>query len=215
MKKKLALSALFFVLFVVLIALVSGVDVAPIGPNGTSIGLSGINKAVHDALGTHMILHKLTQVLGYGSILLALCFALAGLVQWIKRRSLKKVDRVLWALAGLYVLVAAVYVIFEKVVVNYRPILMPGEVEPEASFPSSHTMLFCVILGSAAMLYGWYNRRAKSRRLVQGICAAAIVVGSVCRLASGVHWFTDILGGVLISAALLLLFSAMLEKGRE
>ena len=214
MKKKLALSALCFVLFLGLILLVSGVDVAAIGPCETTIGLSGINGAVRDAVGSRDALYKITKYLGYLTILAAAGFMLLGAAQFLRRRSLKKVDPALWKLAGLYAALAVIYVFFEKCVINYRPVLTAGETAPEASFPSSHTMLFCVILGSAAIMAGRYIRNPQTRRLAQIACVILAAVGVIFRLASGVHWFTDILGGLLISAALLLAFSASLEKNR-
>ena len=72
------------------------------------------------------------------AIFTAFLFALAGLVQWIRRKSLLKVDKEILALGGLYLIVIGFYILFELVIVNYRPIIMPGSVHPEASFPSSH-----------------------------------------------------------------------------
>jgi len=46
-------------------------------------------------------------------------------------------------------------------------------------------------------------------KIVLGLIIALTVVG---RLASGVHWFSDIVGAVLISAALLCLFSALITR---
>ena len=52
---------------------------------------------------------------------------------------------------------------------------------------------------------------AAQRELVgnYGVLGAVIVVG---RLVSGVHWFTDILGGVLISLAILLAYLGACER---
>ena len=212
MKKKMSLSVLCFALFIVLIAVVRIVDVAAIGPEGTKVGLSSLNQAVHNALGVNMGLYKITQYLGYATLLLAAGVGVFGLIQLIQRRSLKKVDNAIWLLAGLYAATAVLYVLFEKVIVNYRPMIMPDETVPEASFPSTHTMMFFVILGSAAMMAGRYVKNPKTALLIRVVCAVLVILGTAFRLGSGVHWLSDICGGVLISSALLLAFSAMLEK---
>ncbi len=212
MKKKLSLSVLCFLLFIALIAVVRTVDVAAIGPEGTKVGLSSLNQAVHNALGVNMGLYQITQYLGYASLLLAAGFGVSGLIQLVQRRSLKKVDKAIWLLAGLYAVTAVLYVLFEKLIVNYRPIVLPDEAGPEASFPSTHTMLFFVILGSAAMVTGRYVKNPKTALLIRVVCAVLVILGTAFRLGSGVHWFSDICGGVLISSALLLAFSALLEN---
>ena len=137
MKKKLSLSVLFFALFIALIAVVSTVDVAAIGPEGTKIGLSHLNQSVHEALGENMgFLYNFTKYLGYLAILLAVCVLGVCAVQLIYRKSLQKVDKAILGLAVLYVAVGVLYVLFEKVVINYRPMIMPGETAPEASLES-------------------------------------------------------------------------------
>ena len=215
MKKKLVLSAVLLILFVLLIGLVLRVDVATVEATGKPMGLYRLNTAVHETLGTHMLLYRVTKYIGYGSLLLAAAFGCFGVVQLIRRKSLRKVDPALWALAGLYAVTAALYVLFEKVVINYRPILLKGQTEAAASFPSTHTMMFCVILGSAAMLAGRYIKGAWPLWIVRTGCILLLAAGVLWRLVSGVHWFTDILGGMLISGALLLLFSAVLDRIQE
>lgn len=190
-----------------LIVLLRFVDVRPIGPEGTSIGLSHLNQSVFDRFGINMLWYEITDWLGIAAVITAFIFAMAGFVQLIKRRSLLKVDRSILALGGLYMIVIGLYVLFEIAVVNYRPIIMPDSTHPEASFPSSHTMLVCVIMGSAMMLLGRYIREKALCRALQILCAVIIGVTVIGRLISGVHWFTDIVGGILISEALLALFS--------
>lgn len=195
-----------------LVLLVRFVDVAAIGPEGTSVGMAHLNQFVFRLFGVHMRWYHITDWLGIIAILTALLFAVAGLAQWIRRKSLLKVDGEILALGGLYLLLIGLYALFETAIVNYRPILMPDASRPEASFPSSHTMMVCVILGSAAMLTDTYVRGALLRKTLRMLCAAVMGVTVIGRLIAGVHWFTDILGGVLISVALLSLFSEGLER---
>ncbi len=204
MKKKFIVAAVCFGLFLLLILLVKTVDVAAVGPEGSEIGLSKLNVAIHDLFGVHMAWYKITNILGYLAILIALGFAAIGGLQLVYRRSILKVDKEILLLGALYVVTVIFYVLFEKVVVNYRPILMPDGEGLEASFPSSHTMLSCVILGSGLQLIKKYARKSKTVQLVLtvifSVMLALIVAG---RLLSGVHWFTDIIGGILLSVALL------------
>ena len=212
MKKKCITAAVSFGLFLLLILLVKTVDVAVVGPEGAKIGLSKLNVAIHDLFGVHMAWYKVTNVLGYLAILIGLCFAAIGGLQLIYRRSILKVDKEILLLGGLYVVTVLFYILFEKVVVNYRPILMPDGEGLEASFPSSHTMLSCVILGSGLELLKKYARKNRNIQTaltaVFAVMLALIVAG---RLLSGVHWFTDILGGILLSVALLNAWEALLK----
>ena len=210
--KFLAGGAVFAVLFLIWIALIKLVDVSAIGPEGTEVGLAGINKAIHEALGVNMTLYKITDILGYVALLVAGLFALFGLVQLIKRKSLAKVDGAIYALAGLYVVTIGLYVIFEKVIINYRPVIMPDEVALEASFPSSHTMLACVIFGSAIVMIGKYIDNDMLCKLLIALATVLLILVVVGRLVSGVHWFTDIVGGVLISGALVFTFIGIVGK---
>ena len=210
-KSKLITGVVFLLLFIGLIVMIKTVDVAAIGPEGTKLGFSGINKDIHEATGVNMTWYNITKYLGYGTLVLAVVFALMGLVQLVQRKSLLKVDRTILTLGGLYVVVLGLYVAFDKIAINYRPVILEGETSVEPSFPSSHTMLACVVLGSTALVVGQYikNRTlAMALQVLAWIICAVLVVG---RLLSGVHWFTDIIGGVLISVALLFLFEGVRE----
>ena len=214
-KNNLFVSGISGLLVMILIVLVRFVDVRPIGPEGTSIGLSRLNGFFFRLSGVNILWYHITDWLGVAAILVAFLFAMAGFVQLIKRRSILKVDREILALGGLYIVVIGLYVLFEIVIVNYRPIIMPDGIHPEASFPSSHTMLVCVIMGSAIMLIGKYVKEKRICRVLRGICAAIIGMTVIGRLIAGVHWFTDIVGGILISIFLLSLFSEVLKRTRR
>ena len=184
--------------------LIQCVDVQAVGQNGTKIGFAGFNVWVHQLTGVHMTLYTITDWLGLVPIIICLCFGVLGLVQLIKRRSLLRVDPDLLLLGVYYVLVIACYLVFEMVPVNYRPVLIEGRLE--ASYPSSTTLL---VLSVMPTLWFQANRRVLNgtlRKAAAVFAAAFSVLMVIGRLISGVHWATDIIGSVLLSAGLYMLY---------
>ena len=214
-RKDFTLAGISGALTILLILLLKTVDVADIGPEGTSIGLSHINSAIHSLFGVSTLWYDITVLLGVLSILVVCLFAFMGLVQLLKRRSFKRVDRELLLAGGLYAAVIVIYVFFEKVIINYRPVIMEDYGQPEASFPSSHTMIICVAMGSTIMLTEKYITNETLRRVLRIVCCVIMGITVAGRLLSGVHWFTDIIGAVLISSFLLSLFSGLLKRTGE
>ena len=209
-RRSLILAGALFAAFLVLILLVKVVDVQDIGPEGTSVGFATLNGAVHDATvhndaGYNPGWYKLTSAVGYLSILLGLLPVALAVMQFIGGKSIKKVDIRLLAYVGMLALLAVAYVFFEVVIVNYRPAIVDVEEGVEASFPSSHTMLSCTIMGGMLLLYQKYLRDYRYVRCAADAMSVLIILIMVVgRFLSGVHWLTDIVGGVLISAALVL-----------
>lgn len=210
-----ALGGISAVISLLIIAMVRMVDVSAIGPNGTSIGLSHINQKVHETIGVNQIWYDITEILGGVAILVAGIFALVGFVQLVKGKSLAKVDKEIYAVGGLYAVVVVLYALFEKVIINYRPVIMDGETAPEASFPSSHTMLTCVVMGSAIILIGKYIQSEGLKKILQIVAAVILIVTVVGRLISGVHWFSDIMGGIFISLTLVSIFAGIVKSFKE
>lgn len=201
---------LLFALFAALTACVLWVDVAAIGPEGSQIGLSTINKATFEKLGENPFFYIFTEYLGYIAIAVAVVFVGMTVGQLYRRKSLKKVDPSLLTLMGCYGLMAFFYVLFEVVIINYRPVLEEGQLA--ASFPSSHTFMVCTIVLSA-LLQIEYITSDKLWRILTTMGGYAIIICMVVgRLLSGVHWFSDILGGVLLSAALVMLYHTVAQR---
>jgi undecaprenyl-diphosphatase len=211
-KGKLIGSALCCLLTIILIVLVQTVDVRRHALLGSKIGLFHLNREFFLFTGVNLVWYDITEVLGYVAILVAAIFALVGVVQLFRRKSLLKVDREIISLGVLYAVVVGLYVFFEIFIVNYRPIIIPGDDGLEASFPSSHTMLICVVMGSTMMVVGKYIQNKALCKAVQIVCGIILVATVFGRLISGVHWLTDIIGGILISAALLLAYSGITEN---
>lgn len=214
-KNSLIIASAALLLFAVLTVLLFVLDVRPIGPAGSEIGLAGINefmlsvqKSVPENLQT--LLYDVSEIIGLASLAIMFAFAAFGAVQLIRRKSLKKIDLNLYFLAGLYALMLALYVGFEVIIINYRPILVEGTLE--ASYPSSHTFLsVCVMFSAAFMLCNYFKNRA-----VHIIANLAALILSLLTLAgrflSCMHWFTDILGAILLSIALIAAFFAACYK---
>ena len=190
-----------FVLWTVAICFV---DVRAIGPQSSSVGFAGINGFVHNLTGVHWGLYNITDWLGLVPIFVCMGFGILGLVQWIKRKSIRKVDYDIFVLGGFYIVTIAAYLFFESVVINYRPELINGYLE--ASYPSSTTLLVMCVMPTAVMQF---NSRIKSK-VIRNIIAVAIIAFIafmvIGRLVSGVHWFTDIVGGALLSAGLVTMY---------
>ena len=183
------------------------VDVRAIGPNGSSVGFASLNQFVHEFTGVNMSLYVITDWLGLVPIGVAFGFAVLGLVQWIKRKNLLKVDRSILTLGGFYIVVIAVYFLFEIVVINYRPTLIDGYLE--VSYPSSTTMLVMCVMPTAMIQLRARIKNNKFRRCIMFMLAVFIAFIVVGRLVSGVHWITDIIGGALFSTAIVLIYYAI------
>ena len=197
----------FLAAFVFWTVAVVSVDVQPIGPEGSRVGFAALNQFVHQLTGVHMGLYVLTDWLSLIPVTFVAGFGFLGLFQWIKRKSLLKVDGSIFVLGGFYLATGVFFFLFEKISINYRPVLIEGILE--TSYPSSTTMLVLCVMSTAAMQL---KRRILNKKLQHWaffaitIFAALMVIG---RLLSGVHWFTDIIGAILLSMGLVALYAAM------
>lgn len=203
-KKNLIVALSFLFLFVLWTVLISYIDVKSIGPNESMVGFAAVNGFFHNLTGVHMWLYTVTDWLGLVPVAFGFGFALLGLAQWIRRKNLFKVDFSLFILGGFYIVTFAAYIMFEMCVINYRPALINGYLE--ASYPSSTTLLVMCVMPTAAMQF---NNRIKNKKIRYCIVTAIwifTILMVVGRLISGVHWLTDIIGGVLLSTGLVMLY---------
>ena len=207
-------AAILMAAFIAFTLLVAMVDRAPIGPDGVStVGLSHINQAVQRTIGKNETAYRISKCLGLLALATVPFYALAGLWQLYRRRSLKKVDRALIVLGIYYLIIAVIYVLFEKLAINLRPVFeADGSLEP--SYPSTHTILGIALLGASLLISRQWLRNsghtaaASCAALLHILVMAGIVIG---RFLAGVHWFTDIIGGILLSAALLCGYAAAIR----
>ena len=207
-KRLLCIGSIFNAAFVIWTLLIQKVDVRPIGVQGTDIGFATINCWFHKLTGVHMKIYTITDWLGLVPIFICVMFAVIGFNQLIKRRSIFKVDYELILLGIYYILVIFGYLVFEKIPINYRPILIEGFLE--ASYPSSTTLLVLCVMPT---LMEQVNRRTENEVFkcvvnVLSICFSVFMV--LGRLISGVHWLTDILGSIILSTGLFCIYKAVI-----
>ena len=206
-KSKFLVSLILFAAFAAWTAAVCRIDVQPVGPLSSPVGFAGINQAFHRWTGVHLWLYVVSDWLSLIPIGACLGFGMLGLCQWIRRRRLLRVDRDLLALGGFYVLVMAAYLLFEIFPVNFRPVLIGGALE--ASYPSSTTMLVLSVMPTAAMQLRSRIQSAGFRQTVILSIRIFTILMVAARLLSGVHWLSDIIGGLLLGSALVMLYGAV------
>ncbi len=212
-KRILLLVAGLLAAFAVWTVLVMTVDVLPVGPESSSVGMATLNKAFHNLTGVHMWLYGVTDILSIIPLCFIAGFAILSLVQLIRRKSLFQVDRDILILGGFYVVVMAVFLLFEVFAVNYRPILIDGALE--ASYPSSTTMLVMCVMPTASMQLGARIKNNVIRRCIIIAITAFTVLMVTARLISGVHWISDIIGGALLSAGLVMAYRYLVEGTKK
>ena len=206
-KRIVTTGIVYIVAFIIWTMLIQIVDVQAIGPNGTGVGFATWNSWFHGLTGVHMVIYHITDWLGLVPIFVCMGFGCVGLMQLIKRRSLLKVDYDIMLLGIYYVVVIAGYLVFEMIPINYRPVLIEGVLE--VSYPSSTTLLVLSVMPT--LIFQVY-RRCKND-MCKKVCwiltmpfSFGMVIG---RLVSGVHWFTDIIGAVMLSTGLFSLYKAV------
>lgn len=208
--KKFVCGSVLAVLTIVFTIFVKLVDVQAIGPENSAVGFATLNSFVSSVIGSNMKWYHITEMLGLIPIVVVLLYAIVGVVQLVKRKSLAKVDKEIINLGIFYVIVAAIYLFFEKCIINYRPILIDGVLE--ASYPSSHTMLAIFVCVSAIIVNRSLIKNSNLRKILDAflsIIGVAVVFG---RVLSGVHWCTDIVAGALFSITLVEFFGAVCMK---
>ena len=212
-KRNIIVSVLMTIISLVYVYLVKNFDVSAIGPKNSKVGFSTINSIFIKHTGYHEDIYKITELFGLAILVIVGIYALIGLIELIKRKSIFKVDREIICLGFLYVLMFTMYIAFEKVIINYRPVLIDGVLE--ASFPSSHTMLSLCTIISSLIISKKYIKDNKFYNVTVFISMLLLTLVFVGRTISGVHYLSDIVGGVLISITLLSYFYTILRWKKQ
>lgn len=206
-KKQLRIAIGLLIVFILYTICLINIDVQKIGPHYSEVGFATLNQSLFNKIGINAFWYQVTEVLGVFPLMMVGYFALRGFFQLSTRKKLSLVDKEILALGFLYVVVAACYVLFEKVIINYRPILEDGQLE--ASYPSSHTFLAITVLLSA--FYVLRKETGMVKAIIAYLSLVVMLVLVIGRFLSGAHWGTDIFGGVLLGLTLVSFYLAGLK----
>lgn len=207
MKKQLFLLIGAILVSVIFTVLIKTVDVQPIGPEGSWVGLASINQVVRDTLGFNAAIAQVSDYFIAPIIVFAACYVVAAVIQLIKH---KKIDRELIWFGVALILLGIIYIIFEKLALNFRPVILSDK--PEASYPSSHTLSAVALAGYIIL----FNRRklattnARASRILNLAVSMLALFVVLCRALSGVHWLTDIIGGLLFASVVISAYRLLL-----
>ena len=196
-KKSLLIGCILIAMFVLWTVLIMTIDVQPVGQNGTDIGFADFNTKFHALTGVNMTLYTITDWLGLVPIIICMIFGGVGFIQLISRKSLLKVDKDILILGIYYIIVIFAYLIFEMIPINYRPIPIEGVME--ASYPSSTTLLVLSVMPTLIEQTSRRLNNDQAKKIINVLAVLFSLFMVVGRLLSGVHWFTDIVGSVILS----------------
>ena len=209
MIRKMKTPLVWFMAFILWTIAVKTVDVRPIGPMESRVGFAMLNQFIHNLTGNNMMLYTITDWLSIVPFAVCGLSGMMGLAQLIRRKSLAKVDRDIIALGVFYIIVIGVYVLFEIMPINYRPVLIEGVLE--VSYPSSTTMLVSCVMPTAVMQIRRRVGNLKIRKIAAAVIWAFTIFMVAGRIVSGVHWITDIIGGLLLSVSLVKGYGRIIE----
>lgn len=183
--------------FIVLLIVVKTVNVKT-NALGIEVGLYSINNSLLPSV-------SITEFGSLSDILMLISFVFFGIVglmgisEFLKKRSLRKVNHIYYLYVCMLLLIVIIYLFFEIVTVNYRPILIDGV--KEASFPSSHIFITSSLVLCSCYVFSKYIGKNYSKSLYI-ISIIMIIFVTFGRLLSKNHWFTDCIAGLLISFVL-------------
>lgn len=208
-KRSLCFCAVLFAMFLLWTAVVHFVDVQPIGPENSRVGLATLNSFMLRRSSGAPIFERISKWAGYFALAVVFGLAVYGLIQWVRRKDIRKVDPDLLIAGGVYALTGGLYLLFELVSVNYRPVLEDGKLA--ASYPSSHTVLVIVVLLTFVMILEKRIAKKWVFHVLSFFLDACVVITVLFREQAGIHWFTDIIGGMILGGALVMLFQFATE----
>lgn len=158
---------------------------------------------------------KATDIIVYTAIFTIGIFAMMGLYQWITRRSLKKVDKILIAMIVPVALVMLTYFIFDHVfILNTRP---DGSGEP--SFPSTHAMITATAFLCTAIVLPYYIKSKTLNIFLDLVMLTFVILVPVGRVLANKHWISDVIGGLIFAAIFaavyLILVKILIKKSQK
>lgn len=104
--------------------------------------------------------------------------------------------------------------IFDKlIIINYRPIMTNGILE--GSFPSTHVTIITFVYLSSISFLKIYKKNKSFKECYLILVIINIIIASIFRLMSGMHWMTDIIGGLILGGIMFLGYTIIINTRRK
>ncbi|MBQ9520914.1 MAG: phosphatase PAP2 family protein [Acholeplasmatales bacterium] len=169
---------------------------------GVNVGLSSINQAL-TVEGKDSFWASFSDAFFYMSILLGVIPVFIMIFSFLKDKKFKNLNKTYVIYFISLVVMAIFYLAFDKViVVNKRPLID----EAKSSFPSTHVFIGVYLLASSTWFYVKNNNVLWQKIAALVFAGVSGILLYVSRTLAGVHWFTDLFGGLILAAAFFFLF---------
>ncbi len=139
-------------------------------------------------------LRDVSQLAGYQGVLAIGLLLVAA--EWRRQRALALIGFVVLTLGGQF----AIAELVKAVVGRGRPDILHLTGFSGSSFPSGHATAAAAMFMAAALLLG-RKRTARTKAVLVGLAVSLAVAVASTRVLLGVHWFTDVLAGLLLGWA--------------
>lgn len=207
--KWISYSVMFFALFVSFTLLVALSCRKPLVLGEKQITANSIDLLCFSLITSHTFWFVLTEIIGYLALFIAFCVSIYGVFSWIKTKSIKRINPLVLASLIAFVITVLFYVAFEFIPINYRPILIDGNLEK--SYPSSHSLLIVVVSLTLKDILSEKIANKKIRIAINVVLIILILFTLIGRILCARHWVSDVIGGALLGLSIYYAFKAMAE----
>lgn len=160
---------------------------------------------------------KITDIILISSFAVLAIFVVLAIIQWVSRKSFKKIDKqLLWMPVPLIVMLA-VYLIFDKLLPQLFPGVMPtrpdGSGEP--SFPSTHVMVVATIFFLVSMALPKYIKSKTICIIFDVVMFALASLVASGRVLANKHSVIDVIGAIVFAFIFLEIYILCLKKHKK
>ncbi|MBQ9544198.1 MAG: hypothetical protein IJV00_03630, partial [Clostridia bacterium] len=189
MKKPYSRTLIWAIAFLIYTIFVSVIDnrAVVIGDYSVKVGFAALNGWFFKTFGTSGFFEVISKLIGVLCIIVAALWCALFVLRFVQRKNIRRIEKYLVVFLAFLVVLGFLYVFFNVVKINVRPI-PEADGTFEASYPSSHTLLIlCITFVSSITL----PRLIKDKSVLKIACPALRIcgiVGVAARRLSGGHW---------------------------